>query len=122
MNHAKIMQAPSNIFPMCIIYTPDTPTSFISSAETTSNYTYTSNTHTTRTSTTQLHYSHNPGRTTETASRLLRSRRSTNSDDNNDLLSWQALSGRSKERTGPRTTKVPRMKKTTPQETTTKVR
>jgi hypothetical protein len=42
---------------------------------------------------------------------------STDSDDNDDWLSWQAVSGRSKKRTGPRTKRVPIMKKNKPQET-----
>jgi hypothetical protein len=42
---------------------------------------------------------------------------SPNSDDNDDRLSWQAVSGRGKKRTGPRTTKVPTMEKNKPQET-----
>jgi hypothetical protein len=42
---------------------------------------------------------------------------STDSDDNDDWLSWQAVSRRGKKRTGPRTTKVPTMKKNKMQET-----
>jgi hypothetical protein len=37
--------------------------------------------------------------------------------DLNDQLSWQAVSGRGKERIGPRDTKLPRMKKNKPQQT-----
>jgi hypothetical protein len=36
---------------------------------------------------------------------------STDSGDNDDRLSWQAVSAKGKKRTGPRTTKVPTMKK-----------
>jgi hypothetical protein len=42
-------------------------------------------------------------------SSILRSRR--NMDDNDDRLSWQAVSARGKKRTRPRTTKVPTIKK-----------
>jgi hypothetical protein len=42
---------------------------------------------------------------------------SMDSDDNNDRLSWQAVSARGKKRTRPRTTKVPTMKKNKLQET-----
>jgi hypothetical protein len=42
---------------------------------------------------------------------------STHSDDNDGQLSWQAVSGRGKKRTGPRTTKVLTMKKNMLQET-----
>jgi hypothetical protein len=42
---------------------------------------------------------------------------SMNSDDNDDRLSWQAVSGRGKKRTRPRTTKLPTMKKNTLEET-----
>jgi hypothetical protein len=43
---------------------------------------------------------------------------STDSDDNDDRLSWQAVSGRGKKRTGPSTTKVPTMKKNKSEEQT----
>jgi hypothetical protein len=39
------------------------------------------------------------------------------SDDNDDRLFWQAVRGRGKKRTGPRTTKVPTVEKNKPQET-----
>jgi hypothetical protein len=42
---------------------------------------------------------------------------SIESYDNDDRLSWQAVRGRGKKRTGPRTTKLPTMKKNKPQET-----
>jgi hypothetical protein len=42
---------------------------------------------------------------------------STDSDDNDDRLSWQEVSGRGKKRTGPRTTEVPIIKKNKLQET-----
>jgi hypothetical protein len=41
---------------------------------------------------------------------------STDSDDNDDRLSSQEVSARSKKRTRPRTTKLPTMKKSKPQE------
>jgi hypothetical protein len=43
--------------------------------------------------------------------------KSMDSDDNDDWLSWQAVSARGKKRTSPRTTKVPTMKKNRLQET-----
>jgi hypothetical protein len=42
---------------------------------------------------------------------------STDSDDDDYRLSWQAVSGRDKERSGPRTRKAPTMKKKKPPET-----
>jgi hypothetical protein len=44
---------------------------------------------------------------------------STDSNDNDDRLSWQAVSGRGKKRKCPRTTKVLTMKKNKQQETIT---
>jgi hypothetical protein len=41
---------------------------------------------------------------------------STDRDENDDRLSWQAISGRGKKRTGPRITKLPTMKKNKQQE------
>jgi hypothetical protein len=46
---------------------------------------------------------------------------SADSVDNDDRLFWQAFSGRGKKSTGPRTTKVPTMKKNKLQETTAKL-
>jgi hypothetical protein len=42
---------------------------------------------------------------------------STGTDENDDRISWQAVSGRGKKRTSTRTTKLPTMKKNKPQET-----
>jgi hypothetical protein len=42
---------------------------------------------------------------------------STDSDNNDDRLSWQAVSGRGKKRPRPKTTEVPTIKKKTPQGT-----
>jgi hypothetical protein len=43
-------------------------------------------------------------------------------DENDDRLSWQAVSGRGKKGTCPRTTKMPKMKNNKLQETTTHLR
>jgi hypothetical protein len=79
------------------------------SAGTTSNYTYAANTDTT-TETTQSHYPHIPGSNKKQTADFSGTEESTDSDDNGDRLSWQAVSRSGKRSAGPRATKVPTMK------------
>jgi hypothetical protein len=70
---------------------------------------YASNTHTT--STNQLYYPHIPrSRALTQTADFSEAEESTDSDDNVDRLAWQAVSGRGKKRTSPRTIKVPTIK------------
>jgi hypothetical protein len=58
---------------------------------------------------------------TQTAD-FLEAEESTDSDNNDNRLSWQAFSGKGKKITGTRTTKVPAKKKNKPQDTVTHLR
>jgi hypothetical protein len=71
------------------------------------------------TTTIQLHYhtsqAATPSRAPTQTADFSEAEESTDSDENDDRLSWQAVSGRGKKRTGLRTIKVPKMKKNKPQ-------